>query len=57
MPAIIHHCKQVDNEHKMKGSNIPMLTIRKSENTQMDEKKDEHEIYEAGKEIIENIIE
>ena len=56
MPAIIHHCKQVDNEHKMKGSNIPMLTIRKSENTQMNEKKDEHEIYEAGKEIIANVI-
>ena len=56
MPAIIHHCKQVGNEHKMKGSNIPMLTIRKSVNTQMEEKKVEHAIQVDVKEIIENII-
>ena len=47
----------MDNEQTMKESNIPMLTIIKSVNTQMDEKKDEHAIQEANEEIIDNITE
>ena len=56
-PAMIHHCKQVDNEQTLKESNIPMLTIIKSVNTQMDEKKYNTSIQQADKEIIENKIE
>ena len=41
----------------MKESNIAMLKIIKSVNTQMDEKKDEHAIQEADEEMMENIIE